>query len=89
MSKQTECQLPITIGEIRITPELINALSDFSSLYGITEAKNIIAENCLYLTGLQNTCDDVQQIDSDFYHMLNIVYRVLKALGGEVKGGVK
>lgn len=85
MAKEAK-ELPVTIGGIKITPEIIEELSALVNDYGPEKAKNIIGENCLYIASLQDH-EDYRQIDPTFWAIMNILYRLLTSLSNQKEAG--
>jgi len=77
----------VTIGGITITPEIIEELNALVNDYGVEHAKNVIAENCLYINSLHS--EDCRQVDTDFWAILNVFYRMLSALSKQQEGGAQ
>ena len=85
MSTQQECLPPVTIGGIRITPNLIESLNALRDEYG-PDGLHCIAENSLFITSLATRCNDIEQVDSDFWSMLYNLYKLLKELHSQEGG---
>ena len=84
MSKQ-ECLPPVTIGGIKITENLIEALEALRDDHG-PEGMHCVAETGLLITSLMNKCADLAEFDSDFYAILYNVYRLMKELHSQEGG---
>jgi hypothetical protein len=82
MATKSDCPLPITIGGIEITQELIEALQNSRDLR--PDATDFFAEQCLKLSTVD--LDDVE-VDRSIFFMFVDYHRILKELMRGQKGG--
>jgi hypothetical protein len=81
MAKQSDCLLPVTIGGIKITKELLDALQDLKE---DTCDTHFFTEQCLILSSIDIANYGLQR---KLFLMLLNMFNVLKALDNGGKGG--
>jgi len=82
MAKQQDCLPPVTIGGIKITTNLIDALVDLSGYR--TKDMHFFTEQCLIISSI-----DIDQygIDRELFLIFRAMYGVLQALNEKQEGG--
>ncbi len=82
MAKQQDCLPPVTIGGIKITQDLIEALDTLQGY--VTEDMHFFTEQCLILSSLDI---DRWGIERKLFLILLDMFNVLKALSNNEEGG--
>jgi len=70
----------ITIGDLTLTPEVIEALDNLKINFGDSAGQMLLSENALKISA----AEDSMLFDRDFFCMLSLVLRLLHALEREI-----
>ena len=84
MAKEQDCLSPVTIGGIKITPELIDALKRLKSLR--PDCALYFAEQCMNIATLDY---DERNLDKDIYFLFVDFLTILKELTKDREGGLE